>query len=76
MYGIMKKTTIYLPDELKKRVEQAAAEKGWSEADVIREAIDVSVRPRSEPRIPLPGMTLGDPTIAARAGDLLDGFGE
>lgn len=77
MYGIMKKTTLYLPDELKKRIEEAALEQGRSEADVIREALDTSVqRPRAEPRIPLPGVGLGDPTIAERAGDLLDGFGE
>lgn len=74
MYG-MKKTTIYLPDDLKQKVEQTAASQGKSEADVIRDAVAAAVvRPR--PRIPLPGFTLGDPTIAERAGELLDGFGE
>jgi hypothetical protein len=73
----MKKTTIYLPDELKEKVENAARAKGQSEADVIRDAVAAAVeKPRPKPRIPLPGVTLGDPTIAERAGDLMDGFGE
>jgi len=74
----MKKTTIYLPDELKDRIEAAAREEGRSEADVIRDAIAaaVPVRRPPDPRVPLPGVRLGDPSIAERAADLLDGFGE
>jgi hypothetical protein len=77
MYG-MKKTTLYLPDELKQRVESVAETEGRSEADVIRDAIAsaVAVQRIPAPRVPLPGMKLGDPTIAQRAGDLMDGFGE
>jgi Ribbon-helix-helix protein, copG family len=77
MYG-MKKTTLYLPDELKERVETVARAAGRSEADVIRDAIAVAVAVQRapDPRIPLPGMSLGDPTVAERAGELLDGFGE
>ena len=77
MYG-MKKTTLYLPDELKERVETVARAAGRSEANVIRDAIAVAVAVQRapDPRIPLPGMSLGDPSVAERAGDLLDGFGE
>jgi hypothetical protein len=77
MYG-MKKTTLYLPDELKKRVELVAEAEGRSEADILRDAISsaVAVQPPPRPRAPLPGVKLGDPTIAERAGDLMDGFGE
>ncbi len=78
-YGIMKKTTIYLPDDLKKKVEAAAKAGRQSEADVIRDAISSAVDAKPiypAPRVPLPGMKLGDPTIAERAGDLLEGFGE
>jgi hypothetical protein len=72
-----KKTTIYLPDDLKKRVEDVARMEGRSEAWVIRDAISAAVAPRIlRPQVPLPGVTLGDPGIAERAGDLLDGFGE
>ncbi len=75
----MKKTTLYLPDDLKKKIEQVAKGEGRSEADVIRDAISsaVDVKPvYPAPRVPLPGVKLGDPTIAERAGDLLEGFGE
>ena len=77
MYG-MKKTTLYLPDDLKKRVELVAEAEGRSEADILRDAISsaVAVQPPPRPRAPLPGVKLGDPTIAERAGDLMDGFGE
>jgi len=74
----MKKTTLYLPDELKEQIENVARDERKSEADVIRDAISAAIeaRQRPEPRIPLPGMRLGDPTIAERAGELMDGFGE
>lgn len=75
----MKKTTIYLPDELKKKVEAMAKREKKSEADIIRDAISTAVEAKPvypKPRLPLPGMKLGDRTIAERAGDLLDGFGE
>jgi Ribbon-helix-helix protein, copG family len=75
----LKKTTIYLPDDLKKEVEAMAKQEKKSEADVIRDAISSAVvlkRTYPAPRLPLPGMKLGDPTVAERAGDLLDGFGE
>ena len=78
-YGTLKKTTIYLPEELKKKVEAMAEKEKKSEADVIRDAISSAVESEAAyppPRIPLPGMKLGDPTIAERAGDLMDGFGE
>lgn len=74
----MKKTTIYLPDDLKKKVEIMAEQEKKSEATIIRDAISAAVSPTyPAPRLPLrPGLKLGDPTIAERAGELLDGFGE
>ena len=76
MYG-MKKTTIYLPDDLKDRVETVAKEQGLSEANLIREAIATAVNAYDtpEPRLPLTPKGLGDPTIAERAEDLLENFG-
>ena len=78
MYGIMKKTTLYLPDDLKEKIAMIADSDGRSEAQVIRQALTVLVESRApaKPRVPLPGVTLGDPTVAERAGDLMDGFGE
>jgi Arc/MetJ-type ribon-helix-helix transcriptional regulator len=80
MYGIMrrKKTTIYLPDELKKAVEQVAEHERTSEAMVIRDAIQTAVDARRvpEPRIPLVATGLGAPDIAERVDEILDeGFG-
>jgi len=82
MYGMSrkttKKTTLYMPDELKKEIEKIAESDGRTEAAVIRDALVEHVESRRpvKPRLPLPGMTLGDPTIAERAGDLMDGFGD
>jgi hypothetical protein len=76
-YG-MKKTTLYLPDDLKRHVETIARQEGRSEADVIRDAIAAAVAARRAPppRLPLPGVALGNPTIAERADELMKGFGE
>lgn len=78
MYGMRKKTTIYLPDDVKKGIENIAIADKCSEAEVIREALTVLIASRQPPKplVPLPGLTLGRPDVAARAGELLDGFGE
>ena len=43
MYG-MRRTTIYLPDELKLALERTAAAQGTSEAEVVRTRPDRSNR--------------------------------
>jgi predicted transcriptional regulator len=64
------KTTIYLPDELKRAVEREAQRLGESEAEVIRRAIAAAVtRPR-----PRAGIVEAEP-FADRADELLEGFG-
>ena len=79
MYGMSraKKTTIYLPDRLKRDIERVAQNERRSEADVIRDAVENSIYERRapEPRIPLVSYGLGAPDIAERAEELLDGFG-
>ena len=79
MYGMSKakKTTIYLPDRLKRDIERVARNERRSEADVIRDAVEKSIYERRapEPRIPLVSYGLGAPDIAERAEELLDGFG-
>ncbi|MBN2113303.1 MAG: ribbon-helix-helix protein, CopG family [Acidimicrobiia bacterium] len=65
------KTTIYLPEELKRGVEREARRLGQSEAEVIRRAIAAAVaRPR-----PRPGIIDGEP-MADRVDELLAGFGQ
>jgi hypothetical protein len=69
----VQKTTIYFPDELKRRVELEARARGWSAAEVIRAAVDrYTSRPR--PKLPL-FESLGHP-IADRVDEVLaEGFG-
>ena len=72
----MTKTTIYLPDDLKRAVTQLASAEGTSEAEVIREAIADRVRRAARPR-PRGGLfASGDPNLAANAEEALAGFGE
>ena len=73
----MRKTTIYLPDELKKRIEKVARTSRKSEADVIRDAINAATRHAGAPvpRIPLVHTGLGDATIAENVDALLESFG-
>ncbi len=83
MYGIMygmKKTTVYLPDELKTGLGRAAAEAHMSEAELIREAVRALIEARrpSTPTVPL--FDSGDSTLASRVAERpeeeLAGFGE
>ena len=68
----MQKTTVYLPDDLKAAVAREASQRGVAEAEVIREAIAAAVR-RPSPR---PGLFESEQPIAARAEELLAGFGD
>lgn len=75
----MHKTTVYLPDELKRQLTRAAAAEATSEAALIRDAISRRVGdvPGRAPRLPLVDDEYGDPGAAARVDDLLGarGFG-
>lgn len=55
----MIKTTVYLPEALKARLERLAAEQRRSEAEIIRAALEeFTARARPRPRLPL--YTAGD----------------
>ena len=69
------KTTLYLPDDLRALVKRLAAAQGVSEAEVIREAIR-RLGEQSRPRSRLPLFSSGDPSLAERVDELLDGFGQ
>lgn len=67
----MRKTTVYLPESLKRAVEQRALASGESEAEIIRGAIAAAVgsdRPEA-------GIISIEP-IADRVDELLSGFGD
>jgi hypothetical protein len=71
----MRKTTVYLPDDLKFALGRVAVEKGRSEADLIREAIRDLVRDSEPPRPRVPLFSSGDPTLTERVDEELRGFG-
>jgi hypothetical protein len=79
LYGIMggmEKTTVYLPDDLKRALRRAARSTGRSEADLIREGIGIVAGTHriAEPKLPL--FESGQPDLAERAEELLRGFGD
>lgn len=68
----MQKTTVYLPDDLKRDLEALASRTSTSEAELIRDAI----RRRVAPVKPVAGL-FSDPDFdPARTDDYLAGFGE
>lgn len=72
----MKKTTVYLTDELKAALERASVALGQSEAELIREAVRKLTQGVEPPRPKLPLFRGKDPTLARRFDDKLRGFGE
>ena len=74
--GGMEKTTVYLTAAQKRALARAAKIESRSEAELIREGIDlVTARHRTaEPTLPLFESGLGD--LAERADELLEGFGQ
>lgn len=74
---VMMKTSVYLPDELKDRLAQAAEVSGESEASIIRSALEQwlagMLRPRSGM---LASIEFGDPDLPSKVDELLGGFGQ
>lgn len=71
----MQKTTVYLPDELKRALVRVAGETGISEAELIRDGVRLSVKQHSAP-LPTFGIFDGPPDMSERVEELLAGFGE
>ena len=78
MYGV-KRTTIYLPDDMKARLERIAADEGVTEAAVIRAALAEALERRERPALRLPLLeSTGEPRDwAERVDEVLrdTGFG-
>ncbi len=72
----MRKTTVYLPDDLKRRLMQTAQRRGEPEAALIRAAIERLLAEEGTPRPTLPLFRSGDATLAERVDEALSGFGE
>lgn len=76
MYG-MKRTTVYLPDELKDAIKRTAAAQGKSEAEVVRSALTAATADQRHPRPKVPLFDSGDPTLAEYVDEeLAAGFGD
>lgn len=72
----MEKTTVYLTEPQKRALERAARAAGRSEADLIREGVDlVTARSRSAELV-LPLFSSDQPDLAERVDDALTGFGD
>ena len=74
---MLKKTSIYLDEELDQRLARKAADEGVTKAELIRRSLEGVV---AKPRRPMPkgiGMIKGAPSDLARnAEKYLDGLGE
>ena len=73
MYG-MKRTTVYLPEDLKARLEAEARRRGVTEAEVIRVAVDKEVQRRPRRGGFLSGATGG--LTSENLEEHLEGFGD
>jgi Arc/MetJ-type ribon-helix-helix transcriptional regulator len=72
----MIRTSVYLPEELKRRLERTARDRRMSEAEVIRAALEEhTAKERPRPRLPL-FRGSGKTNIAERVDEILaEGFG-
>ena len=70
----MVKTTVYLPDDLKRRIEYTARVQRKSEAEVIRDALDAYALRADVPRPRLPRVRSNAPI--EDWDEALRGFGE
>jgi hypothetical protein len=74
----MVKTTVYLPEDLKERLAEAARMTGESEARIIREAIEGWLDSRLPRPVPNWGtIEFGDPELPLKVDEILaEGFGQ
>lgn len=72
----MNKTTVYIPDKLKRELERTAQAQGRSEADIIREGIRLAIDKSTPPMPTLWSFTAKEPDYLDRIDELLEGFGE
>ncbi|HEX5826272.1 MAG TPA: CopG family transcriptional regulator [Candidatus Limnocylindrales bacterium] len=72
----MERTTVYLTSAQKRALERTAQATGRSEAELIREGVEVVTATSrvAEPRLPL--FESGQPDLAEHVDEALNGFGE
>jgi Ribbon-helix-helix protein, copG family len=72
----MEKTTVYLTEAQKRALEHAARTAGRSEADLIREGVDLITARHATAELALPLFSSDQPNLAEHVDDALQGFGE
>jgi hypothetical protein len=72
----MKKTTVYLPDALKRALARVAAERQLSEAELLREAVAAITAASDVPAPRLPLFRSKGLSIAGDIDKALKGFGQ
>lgn len=70
----MRKTTVYLPDDLKLGLERVAAAEGLSEAELVCAAVDEYIRSHARPRPRFPLFSIGEVRPITDWGKALGGF--
>lgn len=76
MYGV-KRTTVYLPDEMKTGIEREAVRRGVTEAEVIRDAVWSTLQDRANRSQITPAIAEGiGEEIGTRVDELLDRLGD
>jgi hypothetical protein len=71
----MTKTTVYLPAELKRALTRVARQRGCSEAELLREAVQRLTGDADAPTPKLPLFRSAGSSIAEDVDDALKGFG-
>ena len=71
----MKKTTVYLPADLKRALTRLARARRCSEAELLREAVSRLAGEADAPVPRLPLFRSTGPSIAEDGGSALEGFG-
>jgi Arc/MetJ-type ribon-helix-helix transcriptional regulator len=61
---VMRRTTVYLPDDLKAALQRTAAGEDMTEAELIREGVRLVTERHATPEPELPLFTSGDPTLS------------
>lgn len=75
MYGV-KRTTVYLPEEMKSAIEREATRRGVTEAEVIRGAVEGALGSTRKSKQQRPVFPKGwGENVAGRVDELLEGMG-
>ena len=72
----MEKTTVYLTDRQKRELAGVARRTGRSEAELIREGVDLVTASHRTAEPVLPLFDSGQPDLATEVDEALRGFGE